>query len=75
MAVIFAASDNPNDLVIFARADHVICKGEPLRCYTKADGITRARRALYTEKPIGEAANDAAPGMPVTVLVLKRGER
>jgi hypothetical protein len=75
MPVTFAVTDDPRDILIAAVAEHTMRQGEPVRCYTTPDGTTRARRSLPGEKPLGEALHDAACGMPVTVLVLRRGER
>jgi hypothetical protein len=62
------------DLTIAAIAAHTLSEGEPVVCYPGADGTPRARRALDGEKATGEAGHGAGPGMPVVVVVLRRGE-
>lgn len=74
MAVTFTIG-NLTDITVTAFAEHFIREGEPVRCVRGLDGKARARRPLEGEKESGTAMHDALPGMPVCVLVCKRGDR
>lgn len=73
MAVTFDASHH-TDITTTAFAEHFIREGDAVRCFKTGDNRARARRPLPGEKITGAALHDALPGLPVTVVVCKRGE-
>lgn len=72
MAVTFQIG-NLHDITVYVFAAHHIREGEDVRCFLGIDGRTRARRPVGRELPSGTALHDAGPGMPLTVVVLRRG--